>query len=107
MSEQVNTEIFNTFEILTPAEADKDQDDDGLWSMEKERKFAQDEFKNRWGWIDLAASIRQTQGGTLTELMQMSVIEVLTLATYVIDKVENIKAQHGNSNTGSGQAVPN
>jgi hypothetical protein len=101
LSEQVNTEIFNTFEILDNNDDNETVNEQAYNVLANERKLAEDEFKNRWGWVDLAIGLVETTGEKFTDIMQMAAIEVLTLATYSIDKIEIIKLRHGSTNSGA------
>lgn len=69
--------------------------------METEKRFNQERFTKQWGWLDLGMSVHDATGANLFEIMDKNVVEVLTLATYLLDKVEYIKMNNGNTNPGS------
>lgn len=104
MSEQENETIFNTFEILHAPKSDKTDDSEDIPEvspLEEERKFIEDQFRDVWGWVDLAMGLTDILKEPFFKIMALSVVEVLTIATYSRDKINIVKMKHGNGNTGT------
>lgn len=57
------------------------------------KKHTEDKFKIKWGWIDLAVNVAKETNSNFFEVMNKPVLVVISLASYLTDKVELIESR--------------
>lgn len=100
--EQINQETYSIIENLFGKEADEA----GLENIDNENKelvqssvmaelnrFIEDDFKQRWSWIELAMQVAKESLTSYFEVVDKPVLAVLTLASYLQDKVQLIESR--------------
>ncbi len=102
-AEQVNAEISEIIEKIFSNANGEDEPENNLADGEESiqpgaiitelKKYTEDKFKNKWGWIDLAINVAKETNTSFFEVMDKPVLVVITLASYLTDKVELIESR--------------